>query len=136
VDDVLGQAVPMEERAGGFVGHQVSPGGGGRPGARGGRQNGQEQAAALICRATTSTCSWTAGRPPASSRRACSASQAAYGCAPAARSVSAAVRSSSAGVVTVGSREVVGRVRARPGRDRSEEHTSELQSRENLVCRL
>src|SRR5690606_41471646 len=25
---------------------------------------------------------------------------------------------------------------AHPGRDRSEEHTSELQSRENLVCRL
>src|SRR5690606_41429289 len=27
-------------------------------------------------------------------------------------------------------------IRRMPGRDRSEEHTSELQSRENLVCRL
>src|SRR5690606_39404894 len=27
-------------------------------------------------------------------------------------------------------------LRERPGRHRSEEHTSELQSRENLVCRL
>src|SRR2546430_5928155 len=30
----------------------------------------------------------------------------------------------------------VGRVRARHGVDRSEEHTSELQSQSNLVCRL
>src|SRR5690606_39362344 len=28
------------------------------------------------------------------------------------------------------------RIAARPDRERSEEHTSELQSRENLVCRL